>query len=506
MSTSINWDQYEIKSSPQSEEDDWSQYEVKPKGSRVKSLASAGAKGVIKGLKDIGDTLGGGFLGPIPKKLGERTLEQVLPSEDSSLERGIERAGRLAPTVAFGPGRLAGKALQTAGGALAGQLAQEEGMGELGQGISELVGMGIPGGIQAGTRKIRQLATREAEKLPSGLTKLRALDTKSPQLGILSSHRQKKVLGKLDQETSKLTKGIIEKHLPLSQEIEKGVDFEKKFHKGFGNLQQIASKANPEIDITNISRFLRETREKYRGIPSLHPQGKKVIQEARIFSNKPETSLKNLYKIYRSNNQKIKDIYETSRITGKQKEYVDFLTDFNRNIVKSLERTLPQDSKWLNSFKNLNKEYGAYQGTLKSTNVLRPFIKGEITPGKLEMFANNPKIQKQLALSMGEQGANEITQLAQDLKASRMALKKIPKTKWHTWTVHFPLGYFIPGLGKLTAGVNISRLAWGHFLSTSAKRKATSEALKAIQRNDLPSYIKATNILKKSLDEEEKEG
>jgi hypothetical protein len=339
----------------------------------------------------------------------------------------------------------------------------------------------------------------EIERLPSGLTKPRAVEAEHVHLAKISPETQKAAIRKLDQEASNLAQASVKKHLPISEAISKGFDFEGEFEKNFGQLKSMMEKANPQIDITPISKLLKETNEKYRGIPALHPEALKIKNEIRKLANNPQTGGKNLLRIYRSNNKKRNDIFETSRITGKQQEYVDFLGDLNRAISKSFERTLPEDSSWLKAFLDNNKQYAQYKGAQKTLKTLDPLLRGDLTAGKVNALAHDPRVHKRLELSMGKEGANEIVQIAQDLKKATEAIRKIPRKMLSKFDAIYPVGLLVPfikipvGIAK---GVQLAQEAYGHYLTSPAKRVALDESLKALVHQDLPAYAEATSKLK----------
>lgn len=473
--------------------------------SRTKSLLSAGAKGLRRGATALNPLIP---KGPVSEELAERAFQEVLPSQEKGAEKFIERAGELAPIIATGPEGLGAKGLQLGAGALAGHLAEQAGAGDIGQAVAEGLGMVGPSLAKAGGKAIKGAFSRTTEKLPSGLTKIKALEAKRPHLASLESAKQKNIIGKLNAEASKLTKTAVEKNLPVYKEIEKGFDFPQHFEKEFGELQKVAEKANPRIDITPVSELLESTREKYRGIPSLHSDALKIGKEIRAFSDRPQTGLRSLYRIYRSNNQKLKHIAETALAGGKQKEYADFLVDMNKRIAQSIETTLPKDSAWVNKFKDLNSQYSKYQGTNKSLAELRPLFKDNPSLEKLEKFANDERTFKKLSMSMGKEGAQEIRQIAQDLKKSREAIRKIPVRDITGFDKVYPLAYLIPGL-KLIAPLAIpykvlkgAKYLYGRYLGSSVTRRAYQESLRALILKDLPAYTKATQILKKEIEKE----
>ena len=478
--------------------------------SKARSVAGAAPKGILKGGKYIPSYL---RTGPIPQELVEKVAEQVLPTRPEATEDILERAGKLLPLTIGGPEGLALKAAEIGLGTLAGELAKESGLGETGQEISELAGMSLPGLTQAAIQKVTPLAKKglekaisqikaPVEKLPSGLTKPKAVEAKYPGFGTLSKERQAKVLTQLDKEASELTKKAVEKHQPITKQVREGFDFEGQYEKDFGQVKQLADKANPDIDIEPISKMMQTEAKNYRGIPKLHPEASKIVNEIKAFRIRPPTSLKNLLKTYRSNNKKIKNIYETSRINGKQQEYVDFLVNYNKSIADSFRKTLPKDSVWLNMFEQTNKNYKNFKDAQKTLSRLGDIFGENPTLQKVEKLSNDIKSQKLLQLSMGEKGAGEIIQIGKDLKLAKDSIKKIPSKEISKWDQAFPLYFFIPWVGKILGiakAFKVARYGYGWLLSTPARRASAHEALQAISKGNLKDYEKATKSLKNEL-------
>lgn len=132
--------------------------------SREESVRHAGAKGLVKGLSDLSNLFGGedtetdvlrDVYGATPEQLyslkgqrhqmGEEAIEKQLPSRGDAAEQVVERAFRMAPGVAAGPGGVASKIGQAGLGAVAGHLAKESEWGPWGEAAAEIVGSGFGG-------------------------------------------------------------------------------------------------------------------------------------------------------------------------------------------------------------------------------------------------------------------------------------------------------------------------------------------------------------------------
>lgn len=109
--------------------------------SRGRSLISAPIKGAVKGAVELAQ-----ITDPLKALLGlselnphqQQAIERTLPTQDRPLEKGLQRAGRLAVSAAGGGESLLAKGIRTGVGAGLGQLAEEAGAPESIQGLAEL--------------------------------------------------------------------------------------------------------------------------------------------------------------------------------------------------------------------------------------------------------------------------------------------------------------------------------------------------------------------------------
>lgn len=477
--------------------DIWSSLGFEPDPpSKGKSIASAAGRGLLEGAQSL-RIPGVSLPQTATLQQAEAYLDRVAPVRDEAAERIVRRGAKLLPAASIGPESVGLKSAQLGLGVLGGELAKALGSGNTGEAIGEVAGFLGPAAIKG----LKSFFGAPTEKLASGLSKPRAVDSSRKLSAAITPARQEETLSKLNEEARGLAESSLKKRLPILEEIEKGTDFEGKFSSGFKELQDLAKKANPIINTGPVRSLMRDTLEKYTGIPNIHGDAKKVLSEIKAFGRRPAMDLDTLLRTYRSNNQKIKNIYETSRLTGTQKEYVDFLTDLNRSIAQSFKSTLPEDSYFVRQFEDLNKEYGQYKNALKTQASLRPLLDGNPTPANLKKLAD-PKMEKRLSLAVGEEGAQEITQIAKDLQTASSAIKAIPKKDLGRWNALLPIAYLadIPGILKSGIGLyklkNVSSWMYGRWLSNSAQRGAYKEALNALKEGNIGAYSKAANILK----------
>lgn len=112
--------------------------------SRLRSLLSAFPKGFIKGMREAGSLSPLSLGSSIPKKLGEKATEEILPTQRKVTEEFLERTGKLGAFLSGGEGSLASKGLRALAGAFAGQSLKQLDAPELVQDIAELSSMSLP--------------------------------------------------------------------------------------------------------------------------------------------------------------------------------------------------------------------------------------------------------------------------------------------------------------------------------------------------------------------------
>lgn len=343
----------------------------------------------------------------------------------------------------------------------------------------------------------------EVERFPSGLTKPKAVEAKKAEMGIITPARQEKALEGLNKEAGKIATDKFLETFPTAKKVMEGYDMEGAFKKGFGELEAQAQKANPQIDIAPFTKFLREEQAKYRGIPTLDKEAKKIMKWIEDFRSQPVSELKNLMKVYRSVNRELKGIYDRAKLSGVPDHYVNFLTRANKEIANAIRETLPKDSVWMKRFDTLNKEFKNFRDAEKVSTALRPLLRGEPTAANLRKIANDPKLQRLLELKMGKEATAEITQIAKDLETAQKAIQRMSAKTIRELDDIYPIplllaGMKLPGIGYVTKKVaDVLRRVYGTNLLNPTTRKVYRQAVEAAGKADYPAYKKATEALKK---------
>jgi len=128
----------------------------------------------------------------------------------------------------------------------------------------------------------------------------------------IGKETQKKAIEKLNIEAGGLAKEKVVEHMPIVKQIEQGFDFKNFFSTRMGNLEKVAARSKARVDLSPVEELMEKTAQKYRGIPNLHSDAKKIATEVRAFYKKPPLTVDKALKTYRSNNRKRIKIVDNS--------------------------------------------------------------------------------------------------------------------------------------------------------------------------------------------------
>lgn len=526
MSSKFNWDSYE-DSTPSKGKFDWSEYETvkAPKGKLEKTARVAAQVGL--GALDTALfplTVAGHVIGSQTGKKGQyrdtlsKEVEQLSQKKQNGPlskreERALSDAQKVLTKLGNNPEEDPKKLDLTPSGLVkqgvkkvTGYDLEPEGFAEK---AGEFAGAFGPKQIVSGLKNIKNILPKaETQKLSSGLTKPKALESKLSKFAITTPAGHEKAIEKINKEAAALTRKSVETHLPISKKIEEGFEFGKDFERKFGALKNTAKANNINLNISPIESLLHKTQLEYKGIPKLHEEAKKVMAEINAFSKDPQSHLESLLKIFRSNNQKLNSIHETKLVSGRQADYSKFLNEFNKAITETFEKNLGKESPFVSAFKEANNEYAQYSRAKDTLKALEPILRGEASLKNLEKLAYDARGQKQLALKLGEQGAREISTISKDLIDVRKAFEKFSKKEFSHYESALPLTLFIPGTHGIAPIVGayhahrFARRGLGWILSRPETRRDYSTALKALKNGDKKGFASASLSLKKSLDEQ----
>lgn len=393
--------------------------------SRIKSLLSAGTKGLIRGASNVNPFLP---RGPVPPQLQERIFEEALPSQEKPAERFVERAGELIPAAALGPEGLGAKAAQLGAATLAGHVAEQTGIGPTGQMIGEIVGFTFPGlakslGLKAisGLKKGVKAGAGEAA---ARLTRIKpqqineAVRTSAERLGVLEDvplssqvknpiiqgtetklmqsmaggpiqKKLERLSGKLGETYREATQSLSKREgmLPsvISEEaanVLKGI--EEGSENAYRSLYSQASKALPESAHTSpklggaIHRVIDSTINKLKsalGTPSKDALLNRLTRLKDAWSSTPqlrsgEIPIKELETLKQDLNQVIK--YETK---GGVDKLLSQLQGVTKEAIQSYGREFNQP--YLNRFNQAERLFAENAKIFRKNPMMKSLVKGE---------------------------------------------------------------------------------------------------------------------------------
>lgn len=274
------FDEIDISASPQ-KVDIFDQIEEGP--SRERSLISAPIKGAVKGALDLAQ-----LADPFKALLGlneinphqKQAIEKTLPTQKKSLEKGLERAGKLAVSAIGGPESLTAKGIRTGAGALLGQTAEEVGAPEWVQNLAELSAFISPR-LQKGISpsksqkeaveflRSKGLSDREITPLIQSERKLRMFSgfaSKNPKTEKLTKNISSKLGENYDILKEKGAKDILkgDAALKFDDKLNEGLN---KISRGFRRLieKDVEDLRNREISAKSLIDFYQDINRVVKG-------------------------------------------------------------------------------------------------------------------------------------------------------------------------------------------------------------------------------------------------
>lgn len=341
---SSNMDIFDQISSESTQKEDLFDQVISEQPSRTRSLASAYPKGLAKGTQDFVSFLQtvpgiGGGGGPISAEMFGKQLDSLLPTQDQTPEKFLERAGKLTPAVIGGPESLLAKGARTALGAAGGQAIEELGGPEWLQNVAEL----SPG---LSPKFGKNLIPKNSQKEAVAFLRGKGLSDKEIT-PLLQSERKLKYLSKIAKGEGKAVK--------LSQDISEklGKEYETLKDKPFFMKNQ---------DLTKFDDSLNNV------IDKINPRFSRLIEnDLRDFRNQG-VSTKSLIDLYQDINATVKGQEGGKAVLGKIKPA----------IVEGLKKI---DPKIADDFENLNKFYSKNKQFYKS-----------IKPSAFDSFLSKSKL------------------------------------------------------------------------------------------------------------------
>ena len=542
--TPSKWDQYAVKEEPKTDWAEeikqtllaWPRVAASTAGSTLtgtmkgiggllemlSKIGEEGEPGEIKGMGTRAMRTAGQFLregGQEAKETWQKGQEALLGQPASDIERSFTELGERWGDIISLPGMGKAAAAPAFLGATSAQAGKEFGVGERGQTLLELLGFGIKD-----LKKLGKLFTREAPKTVSGLELPRVAQREGKGFKffkpIISEGRKKRVQEKLATQATELIGNIKKERLPVSEEIEKGIDVAARNEKLFEKVSGIAEKLPGKIESKHISDYL-ETVEKNILTKSPVPtqeekQILKLIQEYKSAFGETEGGVrfykpKEYLNQFRNINKDAKKLFETEFVHGKRLDTMNFYEGLKDSIEKTFEGNTPKE--FSNLFKETNQEFSQLKRLEEFETIMENVSKdGILDPSKLETYIKNPKKANVLRKQIGKEGFEQMKEISKDLSKAKKNLGLIEE-KGLLGIVKSPSTYLAPALQAFgmtkTAGLSLApqiiKRIRGWYLTNPAGKKITTNLLKAVRTGNEKAIGKQLILFNDKLRELEKE-
>lgn len=406
-----------------------------------------------------------------------------IPKEEiRPIEKFMGRWGRFTGATPGMPGGFA-----TGGtSALAGQAAEEAGLGPTGQMIAEM-----GGGLRFKRPSLQQMTKI---KQPRVVTKKIAPN----KAGAITEQRLASQLEKVNDQAADIAKDIGKHNRPfkvISEAIEKKLPIDSKFEKSFEGLENISKAANiPLKDVSILDNFLKTELSKYQSTGAPTFMSNLIEKEINGWLTGGKNELYPAYRRYRLNNQRIKEIISDPNFPRAFRgEAIGFFTRMNDAIASSIEASLPQNSGWMQTFKGLNEMYGAFKNTQLAKKILDPLLNKNIDDKKLNTFLSNSRNWEDLERFLGPQETSNLKDVLIDLQTARTGLqsmKRLPPI-WNAMMEKGLAGVVLgKSIGALLSLPYATKWAIGRYFSSPEFAGNLKELSKSIAEQNVPLIIR----------------
>jgi len=460
----------------------------------VSQFGTKGEPGEIKGagtrfLQNVGSYLqktgkeGQAFL--------KGKIEEALGESHSSFEESIARMTERTADI-YGRGPFKGMAVPAIAGGTAGQIAEEAGASPEIQELTELVGVLGPDSVKG---IISYLPKVLKEK--SGLVLPQIVEKTKEGLKYITpkvfAGKKEKVYETVSKQAETLIKDLQREKLPLTTQLEKGVDVEGKLNKQFQDIEKISAQLPNKIESNYLSDYLNKIEKEIRSVPVETKEQEKILELVEKYRKKYGQPIgatrfyspKEYVSQFRNINKDAKKLYETKLLTGEQKETIGFYEGLKKEITKTLEEGTPKSFSDL--FKEANKDFAELSNISSFENIMDSISsKGIIDSSKLNRKLSSPKFSKMLRRQLGPEGFDRLKALSNDLTkvkdkltlVEEVGVKDIVKSA-ATYKVLSLLGIPFAKAGQI--GKKGTEIAYGYMLLNPKGYRDTTNLLKAIQ-------------------------
>jgi len=417
----------------------------------------------------------------------EKVLGKSYGSGEEALTGFIERAADI-----YGRGPFKGMVVPSLTGGAAGETAKQLGAGEKGQQIAEIGGVFGPDLLKGLTSLAKQLKASE-----SGLILPKIVEKTGEKLKGLKAKvfggRKEQVYKNVSEQAENLINKIKNERLPLSKEIEEGIDVAGRTERNLEEVQSLANKMTNKIESTPISNYLNEMENKIRfgGVPTNEQEDiLKLINKYRSRFGELEGGIRfytpsQYTKQFRNINKDLTNLYQTKFVHGERLDTMRFYEGLKGKITNILEEGTPK--AFSNLFKETNKEFSQLSRINRFNQIMEKITdNGIINSNKLNNYISNPRKANVLRKQIGQEGFDKLKLISKDLSKVQNKLKLIEELGLGS-AIKSGMTMKVLSMLKIPIGVPVhlttkgAQLVRGYMLTSPQGARDVSNLLKAMQ-------------------------
>ena len=379
-------------------------------------------------------------------------------------------------------------------GATASQVGKALGIGEVGQTLLELGGLGIGDVLEGFLSKAskglgKKAFAREALKTEAGLPKFKEPKTKGLVKPLITPSRQKKVLENVLEKAEKQFELISEKKLPAKAAELKGIDIDSIAEEMFKAVQEGGKEIKGPIASKGVAGdLIKESNKLKTGIEPTIENASAIIQLNRNTKNLLKSENQTVSKLleqYRNNNANIKRLYKKFDKTPAEFGRMKAAAIYNDVLANTMKTKV--NNKTFNFLFDKSNIMWKESKKLKDFNILSEkfIIDGKLNPTKFNGFMQNNNNFKKMSRLVGADGAKDLKVLASDFAKINKDIRKIEVIGLPT-IVKKALLKFIPGIGlPIAVGKTAVDLSLGYIYTSPQRTKIFGDFIKSISTGNV---------------------
>ena len=484
----------------------------------LSGIGAEGKPGEIKGagtrmIKSAGDYF---------QKIGKdgqaqlrKGIENILGESYGSGEEAVTKFAERAADI-YGRGPFKGMAIPAIAGGAAGQIAEELGAGEGTQQLAEMggiLGPDLARGVVSLAKQPRY--SKSGLRLPSLAEKtgekLRGVKAK------VFPGKKQKLLKEISEQAEGVLAKIKSESLPISKEIEEGIDVTARNQKNLANVEKLGNKMTNKVESNLVSDYLNEIESKiqFGGIPT--EEQEQILNLVNKYKSKygiTEGGTRfytpgQYVKQFRNINKDLNRLYQTKFVHGERLETMGFYEGLKDKIEKTIEEGTP--TAYSKLFKESNKEFSQLKRLERFEGIFESITAdGVIDPKKLNNYVTSSRKANILRKQIGEEGFNKIKLISKDLSLVQNKLKLVGELgvgdlvkSATTFGVMKFLGVPFAKTAQITN--KVTQLGRGYLLTSPQGARDVSNFLKAVKSGSKKAATRYLLKLDKNIQKYEEE-